>query len=35
VTAVETAYLVVLVATFVAFAAVSVYALVRLYAGSR
>jgi hypothetical protein len=35
VTAVETAYLVVLVATFVAFAAMSVYAVARLYSGSR
>jgi hypothetical protein len=35
VTAVQTAYLVMLVAAFVALAAVSVYALARLYSGTR
>jgi cell division protein FtsL len=35
VTAVETAYLVVLVVTFVALAAVSVYAIARMYSGAR
>jgi hypothetical protein len=35
VTAVQTAYLAVLVATFVAFAGVSVYAVARLFSGTR